>query len=265
LLLLFSAGCRAGDPAIYPPPGDGPAADLVVYDNHWHTALIFRSADLPEAFRRGIGPAGAMRYVMIGWGDEGFYRANQVTFDMIPRAMFYSRGSVLMVNGYDTPPEQTFDPSQDVYRVRVAEAGLRRAIDAVHAEFRQDFRQEFRAADASTEEAPTDAPPDAPADSPTADSAVARAGAFIDAGPGANGGRFFHGTRHYAIYRTCNHWVAEVLADAGLPVTPAYAMTASNVAFQLRLLDGVHKNGRPLTPWRPPNPTTLRLARGGRP
>ncbi|HEX8322970.1 MAG TPA: DUF2459 domain-containing protein [Tepidisphaeraceae bacterium] len=226
---LVASGCRSADPSLYPPRHGEPAAEAIVLDNHWHTALIFRSEDLPADLRSQLLGFADRRYVMVGWGDEGFFRAEEISPGLVAQALFYSRGSVMLVVGFDGIPEFHFADEVDIYRIPVRAAGRDRMIAAVSAAFRRSD------------------------------------GKVIDTGPGIDGGRFFAASGRYAFYRTCNHWTASMLTNAGLPITPAYAATAGNVAFQLRQLPGLLKNGRPIPLPLKPDAAALRLARGGRP
>ena len=228
IALAMLAGCRSADPSLFPPRPGKPTAEAIVLDNHWHTALIFRQADLPEKLRGDLWRTAGSRYVMIGWGDEGFFRAEHVTAGLAFQAMFDSRGSVMLVVGFDTEPEEMFDPIVDIYRVPTSGAGLAKTITFVSDAFRR------------------------------------KDGEMVDAGPGIDGGRFYKANGHYAFYRTCNHWTADALAVGGLPVTPAYAATAGNVAFQLRQLQSVLLNGKLVPTPRGPDALALPLARGRR-
>lgn len=228
-LLTALAGCRAADPSMYPPRAGEPRSDLIVLDNHWHTAMIFQSADLPEAFRPQLGGLSQSQYVMLGWGDEGFFRAEHITPGLIAQALFYSRGSVMLAVGLDDEPEAMFDNAVDIYRIPTTPQSLKAAINASMRGFRTESQN------------------------------------IADAGPGIDGGRFFTGTGRYAFYHTCNNWTADVLAEAGLPISAAYAQTAGNLAFQLRQLPHLKKNGLPVLMARQPDASTLLLARGRRP
>lgn len=188
-------------------------ADLVVLDNHWHTGLIVRTADLPASLRGELAGFARYRYLAVGWGDEGFYRASKITSGLIPQALFFSRGTVVLVQGLDAPPERAFPEGIDIYRIPATRRGLDRMIDHLARSFRRDGE-----------------------------------GRLIDAGAGLEGGRFFLGTGRYAWNHTCNQWTAAALKNAGLPITPAFAALSESLAAQMRTLDGVRLNGRPVHP-----------------
>ena len=211
ILCVLLAGCASADPALYPARAGMGRADLVVIDNHWHTGLVVRYADLPTPLRGELAAFAGQRYLAVGWGDEGFYRASQITSGLIPQALFYSRGTVVLVEGLDAPPERAFGEGIDVYRIPASRRGLARTIEHVARSFRRDGE-----------------------------------GRLIDGGPGLEGGRFYLGTGRYAWNHTCNQWTAAALKTAGLPITPAFAALSESLAAQLRTLDGVRMNGRPV-------------------
>ena len=169
------------------------------------------------------------KYVAIGWGDEGFFRAEHITPGLIAQALFYSRGSVILAIGFDTEPEATFADGVDIVRVPTSPASLGRMADFAAASFRR------------------------------------KDGRIIDAGSGIDGGRFFTADGRYAFYHTCNQWTADGLAAGGLPISAAYATTAGNLAFQMRQLPGALLNGEPVPRPKLPDMVALNLARGRRP
>ena len=225
LPLLCLVGCVSAKPGLFPPAASDDAVDLIVLDNHWHTALIVPFAALSKSLQRDLDRFASDDYVAIGWGDADFFTAESVTIDLVPRAMFFSRGSVLSVAGVTGEPEDHY--ADDVYRIRGTVAGQAKLIYFVGRSFaRQD-------------------------------------GKLIDAGAGPFDARFFKANGRYAFHRTCNNWTAGALREAGLPITPAYALTAGNVALQLRMAGEVRKNGRPLDVT-PPDVTNLPHARRGK-
>ena len=152
-------------------------------------------------------------YVTIGWGDTDFFRAAHVTPGMVARAMFFSRGTVLLVTGLAYAPEEAYADSVDVYRIRASRGGYEMMIAAVAGSFQRAN------------------------------------GAIIDRGAGEQGfSRFFQGTGRYSALRTCNVWTADMLRTAGLPITPGFALSAGNIEYQLGQIPGTLRNRMPVAP-----------------
>ena len=53
--------------------------------------------------------------------------------------------------------------------------------------------------------------------------------------PGLYGnGRFYLSGETYHLFNTCNVWTARVLSNAGLPLSPAFAIHVSDLMSQVR-------------------------------
>ena len=49
-----------------------------------------------------------------------------------------------------------------------------------------------------------------------------------------NGSIFYSAARSYHLFHTCHQYAAEALREAGLPVSPFWALGRSSLAWQLR-------------------------------
>lgn len=215
------AGCASADRNLFPPRAGEPRADIVVFDNHWHTGVILPFADLPPAMRTQLAAFAEYPYIAIGWGDTDFFRSAHVTPGLVVRAMFFSHGTVLLVVGLAYEPEEAYADSVDVYRIHAGPAGFEKMVDAISASF------------------------------------VQASGSLVDRGVGQEGfSRFFQGTGRYSALRTCNVWTANMLRAAGLPITPAFALSAGNIEYQLGKIPGTLRNGQ-LIPQRKPKPVPI--------
>ncbi|HEY1072793.1 DUF2459 domain-containing protein [Brevundimonas sp.] len=192
---------RPGDPALYPARPDETGVMVYLLDNGFHTDLVVPRAALIE----GGGPLaeatailGPGDWVLVGWGDATFY----VDQSPIPgrladgaRAFFRpGNASVVMLDPEASDPTRRFRPEdRQVLRLsRAGMAGLRARVQASLA---------------------TDA-----AGRPIL--AAARSG---------DDARFFESRETFWIGHLCNHWTAELLAAAGLPVRPFRAVTSGEV------------------------------------
>ena len=229
LLIIFAflvGGCVSADPACYPVKPGEPSQDVIVFDNHWHTGIMLPFRSLPASLQSRLPKFRDFRYVGIGWGDGEFFRAPHPGPGVIFRALFASRGSVLLVMGFDVEPEDLFVKSVDIYRVPLRSPGIARIARTID------------------------------------DSFATRDRYLINAGPGPyDDSEFFQAIGRYSVFHTCNQWTADMLRAGGLPITPAYASTAWNLAFQLQHLPDATMNGQPLPRRCPPRPV-LRFISG---
>ncbi|SFS37753.1 Protein of unknown function [Brevundimonas viscosa] len=184
-------------------PDQGVEASLL--DNGFHTDLALPRAAL-EA--RGGPLAQAVRslppgdWILIGWGDAKFYVDQSPIHHRLPdgaRAFFRpGNASVVMLDPAQADPRRIFAP-----------------------EGREDFRlsdESFRAL-AARIEASLDLGSGAPR--------VAAARAGDDA-------RFFASRETFSIGHLCNHWTADLLNAAGLPIRPFQSITSAEVMASVR-------------------------------
>ena len=70
-------------------------------------------------------------------------------------------------------------------------------------------------------------------------------GNITSLGPGLYGNsRFYLSRETYHLFKTCNVWTARVLRAAGLPMTPAGAISVENLMSQARKFGMVVQSGR---------------------
>lgn len=169
-----------------------------VSSNGWHTGIIVQTADIPPPLLREKAPFMGERFVEMGWGDAGFYQAEEITTQLAAKALLVPSPSAVHLVGFSAEPSQYFTASE-VLHLRVSEAGFARLLEFM-------------------------------------DNSISRApSAAIKRSEGLYGNsRFVAGSGHYSAVRTCNHWAADALQAAGVPLTPWYAATSSALMWQLR-------------------------------
>lgn len=202
VLLIVAAlfvGCLGPVATLYPAgQPDRPAAVWVVAHG-WHTGLVVRRSDISSTLWPERDDFSRSRYLEVGWGDLDFYQARDGGSRLALKAAFVPGSSVLHVVGFDSPVEESFAGSE-VVEIRLSRPGLDGLTRFIHASYARD-----------------------------AD------GRAVKLGRGLYGrSQFYQATGTYHLLNTCNTWVARGLRAAGCPITPAYAMTAGNVMFQVR-------------------------------
>lgn len=194
------AGCAAqvmhGDP---PPMDPARPHSIYVVRQPWHTGIVVHAADVPAhawPARRDFPDAA---YLEIGWGDRAYYQAADPGVWLGLRALFWPTPGVLHVAAFDGPVERTFGAAE-VLELRVSARGLAGLVEVV---------RDSHELDAS--------------------------GRPIALGPGLYGASRFYASREkFHLFRTCNVWTARVLLEAGIPVSPAGALSANDLMAQLR-------------------------------
>jgi hypothetical protein len=199
------AGCaytRPGDPALYPvKPGEA-AVTLYLVNNGYHTNLAIPRERIlshggPAAQALSTLPADP--WVLAGFGDAVFYKergAGLKRFRSALRAMFKpGNESLINLETLEAPPPQLF-AARDIAPVRLSEAGFEKLADELDESFKLED------------------------------------GKVVDAGPGIERpgqSRFFEGSRSFSVLRICNHWVGNLLGEAGVPIRPVAATHPSGL------------------------------------
>ena len=215
--VLAAATARPGDQYLYPPRPGRPTVTAYVVDNGLHTEIA-----LPSAFveARGGASARALRqlsgspWVMIGWGDSVFYAGRgwspRRVGEALDAALPPANPSRLRLTPLSRDPAQMFGDS--AFRLALSEAGAERMLRRLDRAFRR---------------LPDGAPVRAP----------------IETDHGA--ALFFEGAEDFGFPKLCNAWTGDVLAYAGLPVTPALHLTPQGLIWDLGRARGKEPRGQP--------------------
>lgn len=184
------------------PSSPAPADRRLWVVNHgWHTGLVLRADDVPvEAWpaRAGFGDAG---YFEIGWGDRDFYRATDPGAWLALKAVAWPSPGVLHVVAVVGTLDVLFGAAE-IVEIAVSSPGLARLLARLRSSHALDDQ-----------------------------------GQPAVLGPGLYGqSRFYASHERFHAFKTCNVWVATMLQTAGVPVSPAQALTAAGLMAQLRAL-----------------------------
>lgn len=199
------------DPGLFPGPPGVARTRIYLLDNGFHTDLVLPRRSVmarPGAFARAASVATSQPWIVVGWGDEGFYTRTGLTagrtLDGL-RALFWpGNPSVVRLEGLPRPPDQVYVASA-VKPIWVTDAGL--------------------------------APMEARVDRSLALGADGR----LLPGP-ASGERdvaFFRSRESFSVLHVCNHWTSDLLHAAGLPTTPVLDTTPAGLKLDLAIRAGL--------------------------
>ncbi len=197
LPLLLLLGCAANPAAqVAPLCPVGPRVQVV--DHGLHTGLVVSAEALLQhlpQLAEDFSPAG---HIELGWGDAAFYQSDNPGAGSALRALFGSAGSVLHL--VQIPNSATrYYSGATVLELSLDEAGQQRLLDSIAATF-----------------------------------SPAPGGSLRPLGPGLYGhSRFYPANGRYSLRNTCNTWLAQALASAGLPLTSTSVVTAKSLMTQL--------------------------------
>lgn len=167
---------------------------IYVADHGWHTGLVIPAERIQSSLPDLRDRFGTVPYLEFGWGDEGFYQANEVTTGLTLRAMFWSSGSVLHVAGVPSNVAAHF-PDSEVLALCLTDSQLRSLLEFVVSSFSQ---------------------------TPRGTVARLKKGLYGDS-------QFYGGIGTYHLLNTCNKWTAKALASGGMDISPTFKLTAGSV------------------------------------
>lgn len=192
--LLLALGLAAGARAGEP----GGDKTIFVASNGWHTGIIIARADLPPGAIPETADFPNARYFEFGWGNREYYPAPDKTIGMTLRAIVPG-DAVVHLAGLPGDPRVVF-PTAEFVAARVSADGFRRLVAFINEGFQRSGAPRIGAS---------------------------HKGLYAFSA-------FYPGTGTFHLFYTCNTWVADGLARAGLPVRAAGVQMAHEVMRQLR-------------------------------
>lgn len=204
-LFPFCQGCLGPVLELYPRDPGQRNIPVYIVSHGWHAGIAFSTEDIPTDVWVSDDTLPPTHFLEIGWGDAGYYQAEQITFGLILRASFWPTPSVMHVAGFNSPVPQYFGASE-VVEVLISEEGMRELAKFISGFFTTDEE-----------------------------------GYAIALGGGLYGtySSFYEGETYYFLPKTSNTWTARALRSTGAPVTPAYGLTSGNVMYQARRIGRV--------------------------
>ena len=134
-----------------------------------------------------------------GWGDRAYYPATDPSLWLGLRALLWPTAGVLHMVAFSGPVERYF-ASAEIVALQITPQGFARLVAAISASHELDAASQP-----------------------------------IPLGPGLYGtSRFYASREAFHLFATCNVWVAGMLREAGVPVSPTLSQTAGTLFAQLR-------------------------------
>ena len=167
---------------------------LYVVSHGWHTGLIIPASYLNQTIPDLKERFGDTAYYEIGWGDKGFYQAQEVTTGLTLQAMFWSEGAIMHVVAVPDSPSKYFGQSKVVSTCLTNEQ-----ISALSTFVSNSFARDSQ-------------------------------GHLVRLKQGIYGNsQFYDGKGRYYLLNTCNKWTAKGLLSAGVDISPSLSLTADSV------------------------------------
>lgn len=195
LLLLFQ-GCSSKPDVIYHADrftGTGKHKVYIV-SHGWHTGFVIEAEQVlntvPELKQRFSDAD----YIEFGWGDEGFYRAKEITSALTLKAILWSTDSIIHSVAVPQQVEEYFANSK-VQSLCMNDTELTSLIRFIQGSFHTD-----------------------------------KNGHILQLEHGIYGdSQFYKGRGDYYLMNTCNKWTAKGLKSAGMDISPAFKLTSDSI------------------------------------
>jgi uncharacterized protein (TIGR02117 family) len=210
-ILFLAASCSACAAPVRdaPAPSESEPRKTIYLVNHgWHAGIVLRRAEIPDSVWPAPGDFPNAQYLEVGWGDMDYYQTPDPHMGLILKAALLPTASVLHIVGFSGSVPAYF-PYSETIRIELSSAGFEHLSRTIAASFARD-----------------------------------EAGNTTSLGHGLYGNSHFYLSREsYHLFNTCNVWTARALRAAGLPITPARAVTVKNLMSQARKFGMVVQSG----------------------
>lgn len=215
-VLLILVTSRGGDARLYPAAVGAPRTPIYLIDNGFHSDIALPRQALAgdPVLARAAAMTTAAPWVLVGWGDERFYTAQGVTLARArdaARALFGPREpAVVHIEGVADQPDMAFVDAH-ARMIEVSDQGLARMTARID-------RSLARGSDG---------------------------GPVRLAAPVGVDEAFFLSGERFDWSHVCNHWTAEALNAAGLPVSLALDTLPAGLRLDLAIRSGVSRETTP--------------------
>lgn len=200
-MCLLLCGCTTFPQAVTPVastlPGD---AQIFVVSHGWHTGIIAPADDINRVLPQLKMRFPAQQWYEMGWGDKGFYQAQEITSKLTLQAMFWSSGAVMHVVAFSDSPEHYFSAS-DVKPLKVKRGEYQGLLRFIGRSFARSEKGEL---------------------------VPLKKGIYGDS-------QFYAANGRYGIFNTCNKWTAKGLESAGVNINPSLKLTSGSVMGFLKV------------------------------
>ena len=199
IIFLLTIDCSSSKDWKHLPRTKSDETAIYIVSHGWHTGVVISKENLGEDLKFFQEHLGINPFYEIGWGDKGFYEAEEITTKITLRALFIPTPSVLHIVSVPNDPEKYFSNSE-VIKIPISKKA--------HAILNQTILKTFQL---------------------NAD------GEKIKTKRGLYGNSFFFVAKgSYYFTNTCNTWTARILEEAGLPFSSFLTLTARSILSQSR-------------------------------
>lgn len=170
------------------------AKTIYVVNHGWHTGFVVPVKTIQEQLPQLRDRFQNTAYIEFGWGDKGFYQANEIDSGLAIPALFWPTESV--VHAVAVPePALAYFPKAQVEVLCLQSRQYSKLIAFIESSFEKDHN-----------------------------------GQLIKLKKGKYGdSQFYQGVGDYFLMNTCNNWTAKGLSSAELDISTTFKLTADSI------------------------------------
>jgi uncharacterized protein (TIGR02117 family) len=173
--------------------------EIYVVNHGWHTGFVVPAEKIQERLPQLKTRFGATPFIEFGWGDKGFYQAQEITVGLALRALFWSSGSVIHAVALPIDAPHYFRASQ-IEKICLSDSAYASLLTFIANSFYKN-----------------------------------QDGTILARNKGLYGdSQFYEGFGTYHLVNTCNKWTAKGLVSAGMDLSPVFKLTADSVMVYLQ-------------------------------
>ncbi len=210
LLLLFSACSPKPQPLNFKDnsvPLNNTKTEIYIVNHGWHTGFVIPAKKIQKILPQLKNRFAASSHLEFGWGDRGFYQAEDITTGLVLLALLWPTESVMHTVSVAANVNNFFSTSE-VLKLCINNKQYSSLIQFITNSFARNNNK-----------------------------------GIIQLGKGIYGdSQFYQAEGQYTAFNTCNKWTANGLKSMGMDILPSSKLTAKSIVEFLKRHNNINKN-----------------------
>ena len=168
--------------------------EVYVVNHGWHTGFVLPASDIQKVIPELKNRFGYAPYIEFGWGDNEFYRSEEITSGITLKAIFLPTDSVVHAVAVTRNADKYFKHSE-VEKFCLKDPEFKSLVKFISRSFYRD-----------------------------------ESGNILKLNHGIYGdSQFYKAKGDFHIFNTCNKWTAKGLESAGMKISTNFKLTAGSI------------------------------------
>lgn len=200
-LLVVLVGCSSKPYAVKsqkPFSGSG-SHEIFVVSHGWHTGFVVPAKVIQQKIPKLKDRFSKSQFLEFGWGDRGFYQAQEITSGLTIKAILWPTKSVIHAVSVPYNPIKYFSTSE-IEKIYLSDRELASLISFIENSFYRNSKGEV---------------------------VELKKGIYGDS-------QFYKAVGDYYLMNTCNNWTAKGLKSVGMGISPTFKLTAGSIMSYLK-------------------------------